>query len=355
MKRSDFKKINHNLFTVDYEEYDTEYANKFSLELLKTACSSCRKGNFYGRNLDLAYADSSEIVVRTTGTSKRYATVGIISGVPFFTEDGINEGFIDEVYELIPVLICDGINEKGLVCNVNVVHLTNGQKETTGTNPGKDKLNMQAICRVILDNCASVDEAVALIKDRDVCTMFDFSQLNREGYEFHYMIADKEKTVVIEFVNNEVVVLDDHRIMTNFYLSKKRDIAGNGYERYQALYDNYDKIDSVDSMMDAMAKVAYSKGNDVHNEYFAVSDQFNMKAPDGNVVTLDNYEQYIDFIYEKGERDRLGTIEAMKTKSNPKSYWITMHTSVYDLDKRCLYVSIHENYAERFRFELISK
>ena len=57
------KKLDKYLYYMEYTDYPVDLATG---EQVKTgfACSAVRNGNFYGRNLDLDYADVPEFVIK---------------------------------------------------------------------------------------------------------------------------------------------------------------------------------------------------------------------------------------------------------------------------------------------------
>lgn len=55
----------------------------------------------------------------------------------------------------------DGVNDAGLVCNINVVNQADIEKNMhSHTNPGKPQIMIMNLVRALLDNCGSVAEAI---------------------------------------------------------------------------------------------------------------------------------------------------------------------------------------------------
>ncbi len=69
------KKLADYLYYMEYSDYVPDLATG---EQVKTgfACSSVRNGNFYGRNLDLDYADVPEFAIKVAAKEGRYASNG---------------------------------------------------------------------------------------------------------------------------------------------------------------------------------------------------------------------------------------------------------------------------------------
>lgn len=123
------------------------------------------------------------------------------------------------------------------------------------------------IPRFVLDYAGNVDEAVALLRERNLFAP------HAEGYdlEFHFLLRDLTKTVVLEFVDNHMVVIDvfvdDKPIITNFSLynydgtHESLSTYAEGIERFTILSEHYDSIDaeSEADMMSLMRSVRYTK------------------------------------------------------------------------------------------------
>lgn len=182
-------------------------------------CSSARYGSFHGRNYDWYFDQAPTFILKTPKTDVHpHKTLGVATLMHLKAsqiEDGWKEG-----YEFLENAIVDGVNDAGLVCNLNVCPpgdnpnyptkadeaaaiasgkpLTEVWNFTYDTNPEKPKRFVGQICRVLLDNYTSCDEVKEHIDDWSW-----FAARNPTGEfqeEFHCMVSDKDKTLVIEFV-----------------------------------------------------------------------------------------------------------------------------------------------------------
>lgn len=132
-------------------------------------CSAVRNGNFYGRNLDLSINEICEFIVRTKATeTRKHASIGVAN--PVFrniTNEKVHAGLTKEELNFIPWMTMDGINDAGLVCNINVVNMYDIEKNMhTHTNPGKPQIMVMNLVRALLDNCGSVAEAKEFINNQ---------------------------------------------------------------------------------------------------------------------------------------------------------------------------------------------
>ena len=340
----DLQKIAPYMYSVECGKYPYAVAELALendwLKLSASCCSTIKKGGIAGRNLDWLYDDEAEFVVTTPRTDDRYATLGVASLT------GIRDGSIGEytnlpMLYLLPFFTVDGINENGLFVSVNEVPAGDAGY-TTGTNPGAERLCTAIAARYVLDYAADVEEAVALLAQRDLysCSM------DGELYEVHLLIADRDKTVVIEFVDNEMVVVEDACVMTNFYLSLDgyTDHA-EGVERYEILTEGYEALDGIESFRTLLSQVWYSGLYDEDTSPAWRSECYGeYVSPDGEEFTIRSDLRDFPGLWEDvragfADRQRDGT------------FWTTTHTSDYDLEELTLSLDIQEGSASA-RFEI---
>ena len=217
-----------------------------------------------GRNYDLPHMDKQgnttglNMVVRCSPEGK-YSSVGV-ADVAMFSRIGMNyvQGSLDKgqltdvLLSLVPYICVDGINETGLSASILALDLKEGETAVFQTEEGKEPVIITELLRQILDNCASVGEAVELAKDRNMINTF--------GADFHMFVTDDSgSSAVLEWRNNTFIVTYTDMI-TNFYVAfddaedcyldgglKEKFIApaenpfnyrfgyGHGYERFKKL------------------------------------------------------------------------------------------------------------------------
>ncbi len=385
MNKINLTKVNDWLYSVEYNDIDYDYADYYAkTHYLPTGkCSSCRKGNFYGRNYDWFYGYSESFFIRVSATEDRHASIGIGAGIKRLTKDMVESGNYNTEYKLLPFLTLDGINDCGVVCNSNVTATGDNPDDplneypaiinrTTGTNPDSPiSVNVMMLPRMILDKAGSVEEAIQLIKSWNIYACF-----NKFDTELHFMIADPERTIIVEFVKNEVKIIEDWEkykpIMTNFYIygwdgdtsniimqtAKEEATELNktvtrhpaGLERYKILYDGLNEVDSVESMKTLMDKVYYrvgTYGRDVspfwYTEYVGVypSGDFRVDTDIDDEAFRGAIERTIAI---KEEEDRTGTRTNMS--------WQTVSQSIYDIEHKSVTVTVQEGTEESVTFTL---
>ncbi len=307
--------------TTDYATLNTICKQLFGGQPMPTSgCTSVRKDNLYGRNFDFFCDRYADIIVRTPAGSGHYASIMLDGGMlgrtlgnkvaslfsgEFCTkarldkiiagEAPLNLGDISEEMwlTLLPYVAIDGINEKGVVCNINVAQSGEGVGLTTGTKPelaGTEKdLYVALLPRYILDNFATAKDAADEIQKFNI-----WASVTTENpqTEYHIMIADKDNTYIVEFRDNKMLVkeISDKPYMTNFnvLLGEKKTVGfdmkgcvdrttisnyagavddkgnfdrgnGHGVERYNIIAEGYAGVNSREDMRALLDRASYGK------------------------------------------------------------------------------------------------
>lgn len=367
-------KLSDYLYSVKYYDWDYSVGHKYvkRYSSIPIQCSAVRKSNLYGRNFDWFYNKSVEYIVQTAPTRGRHASLSVCQGHPDLIEPYVKNGNWMDAYDVLPFLAVDGINDAGVVCNVNVVP-TGDKPRTTGTNPGKERFNGLMLVRYILDYANSASHAIDLLKNIDIW-MPENGVLDTE---LHYMIADSTVTYIVEFVNNHLLVFSDAEddyddisnempIMTNFYIAgwDGNIVTGfdtesgimpyettltphaEGLERYRIIADAYDDISSIEDLKALMESVKFTNAYDSEKNPFWYSEFVGDNRPSsyGDLTIYQPkavLQPFVDAsIREYEHRERNG-----KT-------WHTMHTSLFDISSHSITVYSQEDYEHPFIFTL---
>ncbi|GAB2949377.1 hypothetical protein GCM10027280_42450 [Micromonospora polyrhachis] len=125
-----------------------------------------------------------------------------------------------------PLLPFDGMNERGLV-----VGLAADDSGSLTSDPAKPTVGSVRILRLVLDQAATVDEAVAAISRYNL----DFD----DGPPLHYLIADASgASAVVEFVDGRMRVLPGGprwQVLTNIRLADASEAARQRDRRYATM------------------------------------------------------------------------------------------------------------------------
>jgi hypothetical protein len=139
----------------------------------------------------------------------------------------------------------DGLNERGLAVGMMAV-----PSAAPSQDPEKTTIGSLLAMRLVLDYCANVEEAIALLDHYNI----DF----RGGPPLHYLVADAAgNSAVLEFVDGQMNVLratEPWQVATNFALSGTSFAPDQApCARYQAAYDALSRAGGRISQEEAMA------------------------------------------------------------------------------------------------------
>lgn len=363
----------HEITYNDYEEDPNfETLNPEALDV-DFGCTSVRNGDFYGRNYDFYYSNSPSILVKMRGDKNRFKSIGIANHLGIEDADLVNceeTKNNQHTINIIPNFMTDGINEKGVVCNMNIVNYEDGGGLIEHTNPGKPPLLVEFALRYILDNATSAKHAVDLLNERDIYVN------EKSGTTIHIMVADANETYVIEFLKKEEGLFElraeqktgDKQIMTNFYnnMTEEEKIATyentdayNGYnnnasgiERYEFVEKNYDDCETFYGMWSVLHDIRFSQMYlnpdypDYPTEDFSQEEIKKMgedlKQDSELLAKYRSVYNLTRFVLDSGRRD-LGFIG---------DTWITMHSAIYNIKEKTLNLNVQEDYLNTYTYDL---
>lgn len=369
-------KIHDYLYELTYEKdglrdnrFDYGFASRYFTQRRDYdlgSCSSVRSGKWYGRNFDWTYDESVEFIIRNKATLKSYPSIGIAGGIPNIK---LNE--FDELYLILPFLTRDAMNSQGVVASMNVVP----KDESVVTDAfyvGDDHLTIKKelcalmLVRFIVDNFSSAKKACEWL-NKYALVYFPVS-LHQRDYEIHLMVADSQGTYAIEFINGLIKIIDisNKPFLTNFHIygvhfnlsgtvktpktsDKKRNPVtvnnitphGSGLERYNYLVRHYNDISNKEDMLRVLNDLKYTRAYSTSER---PSNPYWFSEFVGGVLTLESdLSEYSSIVTAAGDlylnRERDG-----KT-------WHTVHSSIYDMDSKTLYLRTQEDDTE-YEFKL---
>ncbi len=332
------------LYEITMDDYcDTVPNSMVGIAIQDFGCSAVRNGNFYGRNLDFFISEIAEFVLHTTAKEGRHASLGVCR-LSQYTGAEVEAGIPADMMNVLPWGTVDGINDAGFFCNVNVVSWQDGGVTNTGTNPGMPDVQNVFLVRALLDNCATVDDAIAFINSHNMIGT------KMGGWNLHYMIGDPEKTVVLEFIDNKAVFTEQN-ILTNFYVSHLPQYTphADGIERYKILKEHYaEGGESMQGMWDLLHRVRFSRAYDPETKPFWKSEfyegtPFTINTPLDTILADKNVQR--DFANFKHYKETGEYTPEM-------GLWYTEHNSTYDIQNRKLWVTVREDYDHHYEFSL---
>ena len=361
------RKIEDRLYEISYDSIDYAITDELfasgEVESGAAGCSSVRNGNYYGRNLDWFFDDCVEVVVHTKANNGRLASLGVVGAVSNISKTAVDDGSIRNLLDIIPFFVVDGINEKGVFINVNVVPRNDLENPNTQIMPiGEVEATIDSgmLVRFVLDNFSSAEEAVRYLQEH--VSLKVNKNLKEFHYETHWMLGDEFHTYILEMLDNRLVVqcadkdseanIAGRPIMTNFYLNapgvtfgEDGKVATNhdgkpnqsgitphgiGLERYNLAVDEYRGADSFLGMLKLMYDLNCSKAYKIYMETPWYSE-----FAEGDLTNSNPIEDY-------GMEKRLEKYSNRDRANGTNSIWVTTHTSVYDIANRQLYITVAE-------------
>lgn len=386
-KYSKPEKLQDYFYKIEYEDYDYEDGYRYVEELLKKeslteqhanfACSSLRKGDYAIRQFDWLYNESPNFFIRTKATRGKFATIGSTFALSNFTAEMIDTGRNWEYYKYLPFFTVDVLNEKGVYINNNVVTPRDaGQGIPTDQNTGKQRMCQLMMVRYLGDYATSARHAIELMKGIDA-----FAPTGIIDYETHFMICDERDSFIVEYVDNELEVISMEEgidyipmpnnlpIMTNFYeyawngeikayyrnnstsVVKATGLTAHscGLERYLILKEEYDKINNVDTAKEAISKVAYTNTyKDKEREIERWYSEFTGTTVERDVNIWNTDKEVFRGIFNQAKE----VYDEGRGMKRDGKFWISSHSSVYDLKKKVMYICSEEHYDTWYRFKL---
>lgn len=349
------RKVEDYLYEITYGNIDYPYAYQyFKPSEISGGCSVVRNASYVGRNFDWKYDNSVQFIVNTPSSLEHFAVIGISGLIP-----GINKTTVDQndvivdgtsMFKLVPFYLLDGINERGVFCMQNVVPLDNPDdptREIVAEKEEFDRVCIPMLTRFILDKFATAEEAIRYLRDHT--TLFFSDEMIDSGYQSHFMLGDTNSTYILEFIDGKMNVLSKNRYITNFNISGVEfspshtiqyppteygmNKYGFGLERWDIITREYAKTSDPSKMRDLLEKLKYSN---TYSDPFWKSEIVKALDDSGNPITVDTdislCSDAIDEArsnYENRDRDEGNT-------------WITVHSSIYDIVHKKLYVKNQE-------------
>ena len=180
-------------------------------------------GRLYGRNFD--WMECTSMVVKAAPRDG-YRSVSTVNmdfldlGMEYNPEKTLSK-LVSAAALYAPM---DGVNEKGLCVAVLMIE----DSAVTNQESGKPDLTTTTAVRLLLDQAADVEEAIALLGQYDMHSS--------AGMMLHFSISDRSgRSVAVEYVDNQIEVIETP-VVTNFYLAQGEKY-GIGTEQSHTRYD----------------------------------------------------------------------------------------------------------------------
>lgn len=302
-----------------------------------------------GRNMDLNISNKPAFIVRTN-VEGHLKTVGLSY---FYTilpdyKDVLENGLEENLYNLIPFLCTDVLNEAGLYIETNMRTgecWPNGVSKFAcyGTNPDSDRhVRVSILPRLLGEECKTVDEALAYVKTLNLYT----EEGKPTAWNFCFLLADATgKYGILEVADDKVIWHNMQPCQTNFYLdetlAKKEDYKA-GVGRYELLMTNIDSVKTQADMYDLIRKVSYYQIYTPHCPFDQRSEFVGSLPHYTTAYLLDeaNRPEIEAYMKETGLKV---TSKDRQTQQDINKYWESAFTELANCQKKTLFVRFFED------------
>lgn len=216
----------------------------------------------FGRNMDLSMSPMPAYVFKTR--SGKYETLNLeyfFTFGPRFDALGSAPVLDDRTMRMIPYFSSDVMNDQGLYMECNMRDDEGGRFACSGTNPGGVRVFAISLGQYVASRCASVSEAVELIRELDVYT--GNGPVKENNWTVAWMIGDASgNCALVEFADNQVSVMDDMYLQTNFFATPEfynLETFRTGVGRFDYLRDGVVDVRSENDMEMLLRSIMYSK------------------------------------------------------------------------------------------------
>ena len=235
-------------------------------------------GYYFGRNFDW---NRCEALILVSSPRKGYRSISTVN--TDFIKQAAHIPLPDSVLKTAALYApLDGMNEKGLCASVNMIQ----DHATIKQQTGKAGLTTTTVIRLLLNQAATVDEALALLESYDVHASF--------GYMVHFAIADAAGNAVdVEYIDGQMSVIPTP-ILTNFYLTEGEKYGigtAQSHTRFAILEERREQFPAMTSQEVCDSLSAVSKGNFGEFESTEWSVVFDQKNCTAVYFHRENYEK----------------------------------------------------------------
>lgn len=230
-------------------------------------------------------------------------------------DDGV-KSFADKMLMVAAAYVpMDGMNDQGLAISIHMSHQGPGSEIIpTDIHTDKNDATSTSLMRLILDNAATVEEAVDIAKNWDLHDDI--------GSSMHFFVADKSgNSAILEWVgetdktdtdgtnrNLEVFYLGEEnpynqsehfQVLTNFIVKPdyyEEDDTMNALDRFETVYTRLDQTDGrikdKKEALDILKSVAEQSNN--RDEYTVHSVVYNLTKNTTTFVAYENFDTIIN-------------------------------------------------------------
>jgi choloylglycine hydrolase len=157
----------------------------------------------YFRSMEFGYPFNSKVLIVPRGTEYTGTAPGGKPGKKW----GVKYGFVGLNVDVLPTVVADGQNEKGLA--IGMLYLPGyAEFQAADAAPADKSLGSWEVPNYLLANCATVEEAVAALQNDVYVAQQEFVPF-KEVLPVHWWIGDASgKVVIAEYVGGKLNIHD---------------------------------------------------------------------------------------------------------------------------------------------------
>ena len=288
-----------------------------------TAATYKTKDFYFGRTLDYEFSYAEEVTVMP----RNYA-FPLRNGKTVTTHYAlIGMAFVQDI-----PLFYDAVNEKGLcMAGLNFV----GNAVYSDVTDGKLNLAQFELIPYLLGKCATVDEAITLLKDVNVTNQPYSDKLPVS--QLHWIISDKNKSITVECVKDGMKIYDNPvGVLTNNPPFAEQMFNLNNYMHLSACEPKNLFSDKLQLKMYSRGMGALGLPGDLSSQSRFVRVAFTKMNSVSGTSEDESVNQFFHI---------LGSVEQQRgcCAVGEKDYEITIYTSCCNADKGIYYYTTYEN------------
>lgn len=327
--------------------------------------------NLVGRNMGLAITENTAFKFMLDMNQYRAIGIAYTSFRDLKFADVKANGVSKEFLQALPFIASDYLNEAGLYIETN---MRNGESgfECTGTNPGAEvSVNAVGLPAYLASRCATVDEAVALVKSLNIWTPTE-----PVAWNFAFMLADAEGSYgLLEIAKDKVIFSPGRNGQANFYYAPEFAADAQyqtGEARYACINEGLENVKTQDQMLKQMQKVYYSQCYDLEHlhdcpfdirsefiESFPVDEAGNVNLENGSLLnctsdwvlddshvdlTYDCIAAYVSSYFGAYRTDSGYDFAAIRADAkNHPDFWVSAYSFAVDCSAKTMKAHFWEN------------
>ncbi|MBQ0036387.1 MAG: linear amide C-N hydrolase, partial [Firmicutes bacterium] len=168
-----------------------------------------------------------------------------------------------------------------------ITYKANKNLAVNQNEPNKKTILHPVLMRRMLDYCKDVDEAIELAKTYNVKSPMPDS-------DYHIMLSDKSgKSVILEWVDNKMNVVETNH-GTNYYLSRD-DHYGYGQDRDEVVTNNLKDVMSEKEVMNLLEEVSQNPFKKKYIGFTQWSSVYNLNKNTLKLSIFLDYDKQYEF------------------------------------------------------------